>query len=1008
MRFNRASLSNTFTVWMILLGAVLCGSVRAGAATFTVGGTLSGLKATESVTLFDNGGNSLKLTANGAFKFSTPLATGKAYKVTVDVQPAGQLCTVTAGAGTVAAAKITSVKVACANAYSIGGTLSGLTAKESIVLVDNDLSPLTLKANGKFAFATPLLAKAAYKVTVKTQPSGEMCTVTKGSGTVAAANIASVAVTCVKVFAIGGTVTGLTAGKFVTLLENGASPDQIDVNGRFTLKTELPSKAAYKITVSKQPVGETCTILKGTGTVGTVNVTTIAVNCEPTAKPTYSIGGAVTGLTAGTVTLLDNGGNSTPVSSNTSFTFSTKIATGKTYAVTVGTQPTGQTCTVANGSGTVAAANITNVAVACAANTAQTYSIGGSVSGLSSGKSVTLTLNGAGGVTVSSNTTFAFGTKLASGTNYAVAVSAQPTGETCTVGANGTGKVASANITNVAVTCSASSGGGSGGSFWMPFIEQPANGASDGLNGLLLVPSGTLTSSPTPSIVTTEVVNDIGPSFQYSDSGGNFTFSPQGYVYSAADKNGNQQIYYLNLAPSSKAPEAVQLGNAAISPSLSICNSQSAQTDLTDPTTFFVLLEVGDPNSCDPTTDTFEVVHYSDAPTKAPTVVNVDSASFDTLYSNGQLSGLVLYDYFNNDIKFFSDDTFTSPKTLFTGVSDNNDLSVGALTRLSTLTSEGLYTIVSTASNSTTANTLYYISNSGVATKVLAAGAATFDANYGIGDDNNIYFGVIASSGGTSTETFYQVPAGGTSTTTLYSKTLASGESLELIGSNDSVVVFEDDVPATTGTTPTPAEVLLESLPVGKTSSTPTQITSAIKASTGKVIAFLSRPLNGTLPDAKLFVDVLATSKSGASWSSFALDPASTATPTPTANSFYSSLGGGVQGDSLTGGVLQITGITDTTGQYGGGTLYQTDVTTLANTAFTTTGGGPYKVPAGYEVGLVGISSSGLALGYGLNPNEFNDTTLGSIPGRIGLPADLNKNFILTIQATDTDVQPIL
>jgi uncharacterized repeat protein (TIGR03803 family) len=38
---------------------------------------------------------------------------------------------------------------------------------------------------------------------------------------------------------------------------------------------------------------------------------------------------------------------------------------GATYAVTVKTQPTGETCTVSNGSGTIATASVTNIAVSC-------------------------------------------------------------------------------------------------------------------------------------------------------------------------------------------------------------------------------------------------------------------------------------------------------------------------------------------------------------------------------------------------------------------------------------------------------------------------------------------------------------------------------------------------------------------------------------------------------------------------------------------------------------------
>ena len=76
-----------------------------------------------------------------------------------------------------------------------------------------------------------------------------------------------------------------------------------------------------------------------------------------------SIGGTVSGLD-GTVVLLNNGADDLTVSANGPFTFATRIASGTDYAVTVGTQPEGQTCEVTNGSGT-ATADVTNVAVQC-------------------------------------------------------------------------------------------------------------------------------------------------------------------------------------------------------------------------------------------------------------------------------------------------------------------------------------------------------------------------------------------------------------------------------------------------------------------------------------------------------------------------------------------------------------------------------------------------------------------------------------------------------------------
>jgi hypothetical protein len=110
--------------------------------------------------------------------------------------------------------------------------------------------------------------------------------------------------------------------------------------------------------------GVTNVTISNTTTGG--NASGVAVCFEDTPVPlTYTVGGSVTGLASGqSVALLNNAGNSTTVNSNTSFTFSTAINSGGAYAVTVGTQPTGQTCTVTNGSGNVSA-NVTNVSVSC-------------------------------------------------------------------------------------------------------------------------------------------------------------------------------------------------------------------------------------------------------------------------------------------------------------------------------------------------------------------------------------------------------------------------------------------------------------------------------------------------------------------------------------------------------------------------------------------------------------------------------------------------------------------
>lgn len=95
----------------------------------------------------------------------------------------------------------------------------------------------------------------------------------------------------------------------------------------------------------------------------------------------YTVGGTVSGLT-GTVVLQDNNGDNLAVSANGTFTFATKIASGSAYSVTVLTQPTGQICSVAGGTGTIAAADVTNVTVTCAVrNELMSRSTDGTVTG---------------------------------------------------------------------------------------------------------------------------------------------------------------------------------------------------------------------------------------------------------------------------------------------------------------------------------------------------------------------------------------------------------------------------------------------------------------------------------------------------------------------------------------------------------------------------------------------------------------------------------------------------
>ena len=150
--------------------------------TYSVGGTVSGLSGT--VVLQDNGGDDLSVSRTGAFTFATRLATGAGYKVTVKSSPSGQSCSVSGGTGTVGSANVTERRgqLHQPSTYSVGGSVSGLSG--AVVLQDNGGDDLSVSGDGAFTFATRLATGVGYNVTVKTNPSGQSCSVSGGAGTV--------------------------------------------------------------------------------------------------------------------------------------------------------------------------------------------------------------------------------------------------------------------------------------------------------------------------------------------------------------------------------------------------------------------------------------------------------------------------------------------------------------------------------------------------------------------------------------------------------------------------------------------------------------------------------------------------------------------------------------------------------------------------------------------------------------------------------------------------------
>jgi len=273
-------------------------SCTTNAVTATIGGTVSGLVANSSVILQDNGGDSLTVTANGAFTFKTAV-TGPtdAYAVTVLTQPStpNQICTVASGSGT-ATANVTNVAVTCVLSYTIGGTVTGVVGTGLILQNSSDSEQLPISpANGNqtFTFTKLVPTGTSYTVTIFAQPTGptQTCVVSPGTGTgTATANVTSILINCPAVtYSVGGTVVGLagvlpnngplTDGSFV--LQNVLGNTLIiPQNGPFQFATPEALNDQYQISVFHGPSTQNqgCTLWDYKGVV-TASVTDILVDC---------------------------------------------------------------------------------------------------------------------------------------------------------------------------------------------------------------------------------------------------------------------------------------------------------------------------------------------------------------------------------------------------------------------------------------------------------------------------------------------------------------------------------------------------------------------------------------------------------------------------------------------------------------------------------------------------------------------------------------------------------
>ncbi len=423
-------------------GGTSMGTTPPPPATYTIGGSVSGLTGT--AVLQDNGGNNLTISKSGSFTFPGTINSGTTYKVTVQTQPSGETCTVNNGTGTVTA-NVTTVQVICSSttAYTINVSVTGLSGG-TLVLQDDAGKQLTFSGNTTQTFSNTYASGEPYAVTVVSQPVNQTCT-PNGSTSGTITSDVAISVTCATTgatYTLSAAVTGLSGT--LKLQDDAGNQLTFTSNTTQTFTNTYAGGATYSVIVVSQPTGQTCTL--GSNASGTITSgTTVTATCVSN----YTISVAVTGLT-GTLVVQDNKNDSLTFATNNTQTFATSYASGSTYSVTIQTQPAGQTCTLSgNANGTIT--SNTTVTATCVSN----YTISVAVTGLTGTLVMQDSKNDS--LSFSTNNTQTFASTYASGSTYSVSVQTQPSGETCTLSGNANGTITS-NIA-VTATCTTSSNG---------------------------------------------------------------------------------------------------------------------------------------------------------------------------------------------------------------------------------------------------------------------------------------------------------------------------------------------------------------------------------------------------------------------------------------------------------------------------------------------------------------------------------------------------------------------
>lgn len=162
-------------------------------------------------------------------------------------------------------------------------------------------------------------------------------------------------------FTVGGTVSGLGTGEKLILQNNLTDDLEITKNGPFTFATPLATTSRYDVTVLDKPLSKTCSVGNNEGTIKGYNITDVTVVCD---TKTYTVGGALTGLSSGENSVLQlNLDDDLKITADGNFVFDALLADGSPYEVTVSVVPDNKFYNLSKNKGVLSGGNISDVGI---------------------------------------------------------------------------------------------------------------------------------------------------------------------------------------------------------------------------------------------------------------------------------------------------------------------------------------------------------------------------------------------------------------------------------------------------------------------------------------------------------------------------------------------------------------------------------------------------------------------------------------------------------------------